>query len=390
MTSQRTSPPWSGSGTGEYGRRPGGGASEASQETPWSSLAVLRTAPPRHFVPLPQLAGGGIPSGQPAVSPERRPQDRRVRPTAGRGPERRGPCPRRALPGGPAARAPSALRAPPPASWGRNPKRPVGRRPRGAAAERASTAEGREGARAKRAMRHPGVSQRSCGPRPLGTSCHSPSKLGEKSKEASRTSPPWSGSDRGALTMTAQRTAPPWSGSGTGEYGRRPGGGASEASQETPWSFPAVLRTAPPRHFVPLPQQAGGEIQRDQSDLSPVERKRQGGTDDDPQRTSPPWSGSGTGEYGRRPGGGASEASQKTTVSPRRPVRTAPPSTPLAAPWGRNPRRPQDEFPRPEAGRGRERSEPEDHSVSPAAGTDRAPLHSASRSVGEKSTTPSG
>src|SRR5690606_12520037 len=128
-----------------------------------------------------------------------------------------------------------------------------------------------------------------------------------------------------ARTMTSQRTSPPWSGSETGEYGRRPGGGASEASQETPWSFPAVLRTAPPRHFVPLPQQAGGEIQRDQSDLSPVERKRQGGTDDDPQRTSPPWSGSGTGEYGRRPGGGASEASQKTTVSPRRPVRTAPP-----------------------------------------------------------------
>src|SRR5690606_36943043 len=30
-----------------------------------------------------------------------------------------------------------------------------------------------------------------------GTSCHSPSKLGEKSKEASRTSPPWSGSETG-------------------------------------------------------------------------------------------------------------------------------------------------------------------------------------------------
>src|SRR5690554_7208300 len=46
-------------------------------------------------------------------------------------------------------------------------------------------------------MRHSGVSQRSYGPRPLGTSCHSPSKLGEKSKEASRTSPPWSGSETG-------------------------------------------------------------------------------------------------------------------------------------------------------------------------------------------------
>src|SRR5690606_1968494 len=79
-----------------------------------------------------------------------------------------------------------------------------------------------------------------------------------------------------ARTMTSQRTSPPWSGSETGEYGRRPGGGASEASHETPWSFPAVLRTAPPRHFVPLPQQAGGEIQRGQSDVSPVERQRQG------------------------------------------------------------------------------------------------------------------
>src|SRR5690606_2420286 len=37
-----------------------------------------------------------------------------------------------------------------------------------AAAERGSTAEGREGARAKRARRHPGVPRRSYGPRPLG------------------------------------------------------------------------------------------------------------------------------------------------------------------------------------------------------------------------------
>src|SRR5690606_30197354 len=97
------------------------------------------------------------------------------------------------------------------ASWGRNPKRPVGRLPRGAAAERAT-----------------------------------------------------------------QWFLPRWSGSETGEYGRRPGGGASEASHETPWRFPAVLRTAPPRHFVPLPQQAGEEIQRDQSDVSPVERQPNG------------------------------------------------------------------------------------------------------------------
>src|SRR5690554_6469658 len=88
--------------------------------------------------------------------------------------------------------------------------------------------------------------------------------------------------------MTSQRTSPPWSGSGTGEYGRRRGGGASEASQETPWSFPAVLRTAPPRHFVPLPQQAGGEIQRGQWDVSPVGAAAIGGTDDDfPKDFSP-------------------------------------------------------------------------------------------------------
>src|SRR5690606_30808239 len=82
---------------------------------------------------------------------------------------------------------------------------------------------------------------------------------------------------RGAPAERAtQWFLPRWSGSETGEYGRRPGGGASEASQETPWRSPAGLRTAPPRHFVPLPQQAGGEIQRGQSDVSPVERQRQG------------------------------------------------------------------------------------------------------------------
>src|SRR5690606_14323477 len=93
---------------------------------------------------------------------------------------------------------------------------------------------------------------------------------------------------QGARTMTPQRTSPPWSGSETGEYGRRPGGGASEASHETPWSCPAVLRTAPPRRFVPRPQQAGGEIQRGQSDVPPVERQRQGGTDDDPPKDCSP------------------------------------------------------------------------------------------------------
>src|SRR5690606_32908126 len=148
---------------------------EASHETPWSSLAVLRTAPPRHFVPLPL---------------------------------------------GTSCHSPSALRATPPASWGRNPKRPVGRLPRGAAAERATQ----------------------------------------------WFLPRWSGSETGT-DDDFPKDFSPWSGSETGEYGRRPGGGASEASHETPWSFPAVLRTAPPRHFVPLPQQAGGEIQRGQSDV---------------------------------------------------------------------------------------------------------------------------
>src|SRR5690606_39034999 len=61
--------------------------------------------------------------------------------------------------------------------------------------------------------------------------------------------------------------------------------------------------------------------------------------------TSPPWSGSGTGEYRRRRGGGASEASQKTTVDSLRsygprPLGTSCHSpTPLTASWGRNPLR---------------------------------------------------
>src|SRR5690554_1177836 len=249
MTSQRTSPPWSGSGTGEYRRRRGGGASEASQETPWSFPAVLRTAPPRHFVPLPQQAGGEIQRGQSDVSPVER--------------------------------------------------------------------------------------QR-----------------------------------QGALTMTPQRTSPPWSGSGTGEYGRRPGGGASEASQETPWSFPAVLRTAPPRHFVPLPQQAGGEIQRGQSDVSPVERQRNGGV-----RPK-----AGRGRERSEPGDTLEFPGGPTDRAPSA-LRATPPAS-----WGRNPKRPVGRLPRgaaatggadddppkdfspverqrnggarPKAGRGRERSEP--------------------------------
>src|SRR5690554_225490 len=153
MTAQRTSPPWSGSGTGEYGRRPGGGASEASQKTTVSPRRPVRTAPPRHFVPLPQQAGGEIQRGQSDVSPvgaaairgtdddfpkDFSPVERQrnggVPPKAGRGRERSEPGDTLEFPGGPTDRAPSALRATPPASWGRNPKRPVGRLPRGAAA----------------------------------------------------------------------------------------------------------------------------------------------------------------------------------------------------------------------------------------------------------------
>src|SRR5690606_9450204 len=95
--------------------------------------------------------------------------------------------------------------------------------------------------------------------------------------------------------------------------------------------FPAVLRTAPPRHFVPLPHSANRFMGEKSS--APAAG---------PSNTSPPWSGSGTGEHRRRRGGGASEASQETTVvslrscGPR-PLGTSCHSpTPLTASWGRN------------------------------------------------------
>src|SRR5690554_5347518 len=96
--------------------------------------------------------------------------------------------------------------------------------------------------------------------------------------------------------------------------------------------FPAVLRTAPPRHFVPLPHSANRFVGEKSS--APAAG---------PSNTSPPWSGSGTGEHRRRRGGGASEASQETTVislrsSGPRPLGTSCYSpTPLTASWGRNP-----------------------------------------------------
>src|SRR5690606_15287448 len=127
-------------------------------------------------------------------------------------------------------------------------------------------------------------------------------------------------------------TSPPWSGSGTGEHRRRRGGGASEASQEPHRDFPAVLRTAPPRPFVPLPHSADRFLGGKSS--APAAG---------PPNTSPPGGGSGTGGHRRGRGGGASEAGQETTVislrsyGPR-PLGTSCHSpTPLTASWGRKP-----------------------------------------------------
>src|SRR5690606_41197128 len=133
----------------------GGGASEASQKTTLGPRRPVRPAPPRPFVPRPQQAGGEIERGQSDVTPVERQRQGALTMTS------------------------------------------QGILPRGAAAERGSTAGGGEGARAKRARKPPcGPGGRS-GPRPLGTSCRSPSKLGEKSQEASPTAPPGAGRARG-------------------------------------------------------------------------------------------------------------------------------------------------------------------------------------------------
>src|SRR5690606_6351733 len=85
-------------------------------------------------------------------------------------------------------------------------------------------------------------------------------------------------------------------------------------------------------HFVPLPHSADRFVGEKSS--APAAG---------PSNTSPPWSGSGTGESRRRRGGGASEASQKTTVDSLRscgprPLGTSCHSpTPLTASWGRKP-----------------------------------------------------
>src|SRR5690606_6758787 len=163
--------------------------------------------------------------------------------------------------------------------------------------------------------------------------------------------------DIGQLGHTARLrpwTSPPWSGSGTGEHRRRRGGGASEASQEPHRGFPAVLRTAPPRHFVPLPHSANRFVGEKSS--APAAG---------PSNTSPPWSGSGTGEHRRRRGGGASEANQETTVISLRSYGPPPlgpachPPTPPTASWGRQPppQRPGRPTPLPR-GAGAERGRP--------------------------------
>src|SRR5690606_31715839 len=135
-----TSPPWSGSGTGEHRRRRGGGASEASQET---TVGSLRSCGPRPLgtschSPTPLTASGG-----------------------------RNPLPQRRY-------------LPPAFGRGTNPER----LPRGAAAERGSTAGGGEGARAKRARKPPwspcGPADRA--PSALRATPHSADRfMGEKS-----------------------------------------------------------------------------------------------------------------------------------------------------------------------------------------------------------------
>src|SRR5690606_33010255 len=151
-------------------------------------------------------------------------------------------------------------------------------------------------------------SLRSSGPRPLGTSCHSPTPLTAS----------WG---RNPLRQRNGGVPP--------EAGR----GRERSEPGNHRGLPAVLRTAPPRHFVPLPPSANRFVGEKSS--APAAG---------PSHASPPWSGSGTGEHRRRRGGGASEASQETTVvslrsSGPRPLGTSCHSpTPLTASWGRNPR----------------------------------------------------
>src|SRR5690554_5783949 len=198
--------------------------------------AVLRTAPPRHFVPLPHSANRfmGEKSSAPAAGPSNTSPPWSSSGT-GEHRRRRGGgaseasqkttvvCPRSygPRPLGTSCHSPTPLTA----SWGRNPLpqrqgRPTPL-PRGAAAERGSTAGGGEGARAKRARKPPWV--------PRGPPDRAPPAL--------RATPPlryrFVGEKSSAPAAGPSNTSPPWSGSGTGEDRRRRGGGACEASQET-------------------------------------------------------------------------------------------------------------------------------------------------------------
>src|SRR5690554_2747134 len=171
-----TSPPWSGSGTGEHRRRRGGGASEASQET---TVDSPRSYGPRPLgtschSPTPLTASWGGKSSAPAAGPSNTSPPWSSSGT-GEHRRRRGggaseasqkttvdslrSCGPRPL--GTSCHSPTPLTA----SWGRNPLpqrqgRPTPL-PRGAAAERGSTAGGGEGARAKRARKPPWFP---CGP----------------------------------------------------------------------------------------------------------------------------------------------------------------------------------------------------------------------------------
>src|SRR5690606_40633047 len=115
-------------------------------------------------------------------------------------------------------------------------------------------------------------------------------------------------------------------GRGTGENGQRPGGGANKTD------FSPVKRK-----WNGGERPKAGRV-REQNGLLPrgtaVKRGRtaKGREGARAKRTSPPRNGSGTGQYGRRPRGGASEASHETTVAssrsssprPPRPARPSP------------------------------------------------------------------
>src|SRR5690554_4427713 len=204
---------------------------------------------------------------------------------------RKPPC----VPCGPPDRAPSALtgHSPTPltATWGRNQQ---GLLPRGTAVERGRSAEGREGARAKRA--------RSTTMSPLRPDGRAPGFL-----------PRGTAVERGSTAEGREgaraKRARSIDGFGTAPY---PAAGSGDP-------FPLSLRSRGTKL-------SGGEIKKD---FSPVERQWNGGVR-------------------RRPGGGASEASQvdrRVRHCPLPRCRQRGPLPPVAAlqgdkaTWGRNPDR---------------------------------------------------